>query len=490
MALRKKRVWFVIGVALALAYLLIPYGCAPGKPEMVKTVTIPDGTIDPELWGKAYPEEYETWKKTEQPEPAGKSKYKRGFDADHLTYDKLAEYPYMALLFNGWGFGVEYNEPKGHARMLRDQLDVDASRLKSGGVCLSCKTPYAPQMQKELGVDYYSKPYKEILAKIPEKNRELGVACIDCHDNKDMGLKLSRGFTLGAALKAINVDEKNLTRQEKRTAVCAQCHVTYAIPKDKEMHSVGLFFPWQGSKWGGITIENIIKVLRSDDSYKEWKQNVTGFKLAFIRHPEFELFSNNSVHWKAGASCADCHMPYTRVGVKKISDHRVMSPLKNDMKACMQCHTESAAWLKEQVTAIQDRTVGLQIRAGNATAALAKLFETAHKAQAEGKVIDKALYDKAKDYYEQAFYRSLFIGAENSVGFHNPTEAMRVLGDSVAFAAKGEGLMRQALCRAGVPVPVTIDLELSKYLENRGSKKIKWDKAVEFKDPSGVQDLF
>jgi len=490
MALRKKRTWFVIVAALALANFIIPYGCAPSKPEMVKTVTIPDGEVDPELWGKAYPEEYETWKKTEQPEPAGKSKYKRGFDADHMTYDKLAEYPYMALLFNGWGFGVEYNEPKGHARMLRDQLEVDASRLKAGGVCLSCKTPYAPQMQKELGVDYYSKSYKEILARIPEKNRELGVACIDCHDNKDMGLKLSRGFTLGAALNAIHVDSKSLTRQEKRTAVCAQCHVTYAIPKDKEMHSVGLFFPWQGSKWGGITIENIIKVLRSDDSYKEWKQNVTGFKLAFIRHPEFELFSNNSVHWKAGASCADCHMPYTRVGVRKISDHRVMSPLKNDMKACMQCHTESAAWLKEQVTAIQDRTVGLQIRSGYATAALAKLFETAHKAQAEGKVIDKALYDKAKDYYEQAFYRSLFIGAENSVGFHNPTEAMRVLGDSVAFAAKGEGLMRQALTQAGVQVPVKIDLELSKYLDNRGDKKIKWDKSVEFKDPSGVQDLF
>ncbi|MDR3641322.1 MAG: ammonia-forming cytochrome c nitrite reductase subunit c552 [Humidesulfovibrio sp.] len=490
MALRSKRTLFIAGVALALAYFFIPYGCAPRKPEMVKTVTIPDGEIDPDVWGKAYPEEYETWKKTSEPEPAGKSKYKRGFDADHLSYDKLAEYPYMALLFNGWGFGVEYNEPKGHARMLRDQLDVDSSRLKAGGVCLSCKTPYAPQLQKQLGMDYYQKPYKEILAKIPEKNRELGVACIDCHDNKDMTLKISRGFTLGAGLAALKVDPKNLTRQEMRTSVCAQCHVSYCIPKNKEMHSVGLFFPWAGSKWGGITIENIIKVLRSDPANGEWTQSVTGFKLAFLRHPEFELFSNNSVHWKAGAACADCHMPYTKEGVHKFSDHRVMSPLKNDMKACRQCHTETPAWLKEQVTAIQDRTVGLEIRAGNATAALAKLFETTHKAQAEGKVIDKALYDKAKDYYEQAFYRSLFIGAENSIGFHNPTEAMRVLGDSVAFAAKGEGLLRQALTKAGVDVPVKIDLELSKYLENRGSKALKWDKSQEFKDPSGVQDLF
>ncbi|PKN08195.1 MAG: ammonia-forming cytochrome c nitrite reductase subunit c552 [Deltaproteobacteria bacterium HGW-Deltaproteobacteria-8] len=490
MALRKKGTLFIVGVALALAYLVIPYGCAPSKPEMVKTVVIPDNEIDPEVWGKAYPEEYETWKKTNDPEPAGKSKYKRGFDADHLTYDKLAEYPYMALLFNGWGFGVEYNEPKGHSRMIRDQLDIDASRLKSGGVCLSCKTPYAPQLQKQMGADYYSKPYKEVLAMIPEKNRELGVACIDCHDNKDMGLKLSRGFTLGAALDAMKVDQKKLTRQEKRSLVCGQCHVTYNVPKDKDMKSVGLFFPWAGSKWGEITIENIIKVIRSDDANREWKQSVTGYKMAFLRHPEFELFSNKSVHWKAGAACADCHMPYTKQGVHKFSDHRVMSPLKNDMKACMQCHTETAAWLKEQVTTIQDRTASMQIRAGYATATVAKLIETAHKAQAEGKVIDKALYDKARDYYEEAFYRSLFIGAENSVGFHNPTEAQRVLGDSTAFATKAEGYLRQALMKAGVDVPIKVDLELAKYLDNRGTKKIMWDKSVEFKDPSGVQDQF
>ena len=476
--------------AAALAFLLGPAGCGPDKPEPVKTVTIPDNEIDPQVWGKAYPEEYESWKKTEQPEPAGKSKYKKGFDADSLNHDKLAEYPYLALLFNGWGFGVEYNEPKGHARMLRDQLEVDASRLKSGGVCLSCKTPYAPQMEKQYGADYYKLPFKEVLDKIPEKDKTLGVACVDCHDNKDMSLKISRGFTLGAALDSMGVDRAKLTRQEMRSVACAQCHVTYDIPKDKEMHSVGLFFPWQGSTWGNITIENIIAKIRSDDSYKEWKQNVTGFKLAFIRHPEFEFFSNNSVHWKAGAACADCHMPYERVGVHKVSDHRVMSPLKNDMRACMQCHAESADWLREQVIAIQDRTVSLLMRSGYATATAAKLFELVHKAQENGTVIDQALYDQAKEYYEEAFYRCLFIGAENSVGFHNPTEALRILGDSIAFATKSEALLRQALAKAGVEVPLKVDLELAKYLQDRGDKKLPWSQNMEFQDPMHTQEKF
>jgi nitrite reductase (cytochrome c-552) len=476
--------------AFVSAASLLMVGCQPSKIEPVKTVSIPDNEIDPVLWGKAFPTEYEMWKKTEEPTAIGKSAYKKGFDADKVTYDKLAEFPYMALLFNGWGFGVEYNEPRGHAYMLRDQLDVDPSRVKAGGVCLSCKTPYAPALQKTYGADYYAKPYKEILALIPEKHRTLGVACIDCHDNKDMSLKISRGFTLTVALKDMAVDPEKLTRQEKRSIVCAQCHVTYSIPKDKEMHSTGLFFPWQGSKWGNITVENVIKKIRSDDAYREWKQSVTGFKLGFIRHPEFELFSNNSVHWKAGAACADCHMPYTKVGVNKASDHRVMSPLKNDLKACVQCHTESVEWLKDQVTTIQDRTVSLMNRAGYATATVAKLFETAHKAQAEGKDIDKSLYDKAKDYYEEAFYRGVFIGAENSVGFHNPTEALRNLGDATAFAGKAEGLLRQALAKAGVNVPIKVDLELRKYLDNRGEKKLMGNPAFEIKDPSYLQEKF
>lgn len=487
-----KWLFMVTGIFVVLSVALL--GCSPPKSEPVKTVTIPDGEIDPTIWGKVYPVEYDLWKQTEEPAPAGRTKYRggarKGTGSDSITYDKLSQYPYMALLFAGWGFGIEYNLPRGHANMVRDQLEVDASRLKSGGVCLSCKTPYAPSLQKELGIDYYRLPFKEVLAKIPEKNRELGVACIDCHNNQDMSLKLSRGFTLVEALKTMNVDPARLTRQEMRSMVCAQCHVTYNIPKDKDMNSVGLFFPWEGSTLGNITIENIIKKIRSDDSYREWTQKVTGFKMGFIRHPEFELFSNNSVHWKAGAACADCHMPYVRVGALKVSDHRVMSPMKNNLRACGQCHAEGPDWLEDRVIAIQDRTVSLMLRAGYATATTAKLFEAVHKARDAGKPIDMDLYNKARDFYEEAFYRSIFIGAENSLGFHNAPEAMRILGDSIAFAVKAEGFLRQILAQTGEVVPVHVELELKKYLDERGQKKLMGDPRLEIEDPMGLQEVF
>lgn len=111
------------------------------------------------------------------------------------------------------------------------------------------------------------------------------------------------------------------------------------------------------------------------------------------------------------------------------------------------------------------------IRAGYATAITAKPFEKVHEAQAAGKSIDKVLYDKAKDFYEEAFYRFLFVGAENSVGFHNPAEAMRILGDSVVFATKAEALLKQAITKVGVDVPLEVNLELTKYLDEKGKKK-------------------
>ena len=106
------------------------------------------------------------------------------------------------------------------------------------------------------------------------------------------------------------------------------------------MKSVGVFFPWKGSKCGAITIENIIKQIRKTNPARRVDAERHGLQAGLHSPSRIRAFSNDSVHWKAGASCADCHMPYTKVGAHKVSDHRVMSPLKNDMKACKQCHAE------------------------------------------------------------------------------------------------------------------------------------------------------
>lgn len=450
--------------------------------EPIKIAKINSNEYDPQKWAQNYPYHYERWEKTKEPTPSSKSYYKKGWDTDRKIYDKLSEFPFLALLYKGWGFGIEYNEPRGHYYMLSDVLEIDSSRRKAGGVCLTCKSPYAQELYEKYGVDYLSKPFNVVHSWIPKQHKELGVACISCHDSENASLKILNRFTLERALKSMGFNLTEATHQDMRSLVCAQCHVTYVIKKDKDMKSIDVFFPWQKSKYGNITIEDIISVIKSDPSYLEWTQEVTGFKLGFIRHPEFELFTNNSIHFKAGLSCADCHMPYVRVGQYKISDHRIVSPLKNGLRACLQCHIQGEDWLRERIKFIQDRVVSLFIRSGYATAKVAKIFEIINK-ERNKKFIDKSLYDKAKEYYEQAFYRVVFIGAENSMGFHNPHEAMRVLSDAYAFALKSEITLRELSAKSFIFLPAEIDLELNKYLSNRGEKKLGFDKTIEVKDP-------
>jgi len=479
-----------LSVILASVLILSAFGisCGGDKPEMFKAGSIADNEFDPAVWGKLFPLQYESWSKTKDPRPAGKSMYKKGFDTDKIIYDKLSEFPFLSQLFNGWGFGVEYNEPRGHHYAIIDQLEIDPSRTGAGGVCLACKSPLHKSMTEQNGMKYLTARFNDALGMYPEKMRLIGPSCADCHKAADMSLRINKAH-LENGLKLIGKTEP--TRQEMRILVCAQCHITYYVPRTPEKKVNGdVVQPWTGGQWGNISIENIIKDLLTDTKRIEWKQKVTGFDMPFVRHPEFELFTKGSIHFNAGLACADCHMPYKRVGSYKISTHDVASPVKQDFAACAQCHTESADWLKKQVFIIQESTISLFSRAGYANATAARLFEIVNENRVKGVKIDQNLYAKAKESYMQGFIRLNFISAENSTGFHNPSEASRILGDSVSFANKSETLLRQLITQAGIKLPEKINLNLGKFLNGRGKHKLNFKPGEEFKDPFGTQDYF
>jgi len=481
-----KRYLKILASAMILSILF--FACGGDKPEMFKAGSIAENEFDPAVWGKIFPLQYESWSKTKDPKPAGRSMYKKGFDTDKIIYDKLNEFPFLGLLFNGWGFGVEYNEPRGHHYAIIDQLEIDPSRTKAGGVCLACKSPLHKSYTEKNGMNYLTAKFTDALNMYPENMRLIGPSCYDCHNPSDMSLRTNKAH-LENGLKLIG--KKEFTRQERRTLACAQCHITYYVPRTPDKKVSGdVALPWTGGTWGNISIENIVKDLLTDTKRIEWKQNVTGFDMPFVRHPEFEMFTRGSVHFNAGLACADCHMPYKRVGSYKISTHDVTSPVKQDFVACAQCHTESADWLKKQVFTIQERTMSLLTRAGYANATAAKLFQIVHENQAKGVQVDQNLYAKAKESYMQAFIRLNFVSAENSVGFHNSTEAARILGDSVAYAGKSETLLRQLITQARITLPEKINLDLSRYLNGRGKHKLNFKPDEEFKDPFGTQDYF
>src|SRR5262249_19758143 len=147
--------------------------------------------------------------------------------------------------------------------------------------------------------------------------------------------------------------------------------------------------------------------------------------------PEFEMW-NQGIHARSGVSCADCHMPYQREGAVKVSDHHVRSPLLNIARACQTCHRYPEEEIKARAEAIQKRNRALMDRAENA---LIELLDTVGEARKQGKG-GKAL-DEALRLHRKAQWRVDFVNAENSMGFHAPQEAARILGEAIDYARQG-----------------------------------------------------
>ena len=160
------------------------------------------------------------------------------------------------------------------------------------------------------------------------------------------------------------------------------------------------------------------------------------------QHPEFEMW-NQGIHARSGVACADCHMPNKREGTLKISDHHVRSPMLNINRACQTCHKWPESELKERVEAIQERTQNMRNLAMDALMELIGELKAANARSAPAEQVAAA-----QDFQRKAQFYLDFVEAENSSGFHAPGEAMRVLGESVNFARKGQLALRPPVTSA------------------------------------------
>ncbi|MCM2268830.1 MAG: ammonia-forming cytochrome c nitrite reductase subunit c552, partial [Thermoanaerobaculia bacterium] len=217
------------------------------------------------------------------------------------------------------------------------------------------------------------------------------------------------------------------TRQEMRAYVCGQCHVEYYFKGPEKR----LVYPW--SK--GLAIENI-QAYYDEIGFKDWTHKQTGAAALKAQHPEFEMWSRG-IHARSGVACADCHMPYQRVGAQKVSDHHVRSPLLNVNRACQTCHRWSEDELRDRVEEIQARTFTLRNQAMDALVALIADLE---RAVAAGR--PDAELEIARAMQRQAQFRLDFVEAENSTGFHAPGEAARILGESINLSRQGQIALR------------------------------------------------
>jgi len=461
-----------VGLAVATFLVLLLYQNivarkAEATRDVFRVVEVSDATIDPAIWGKNYPRQYDSYRRTVDTE--------RTSHGGSEAFQKLDEFPAWRRIFAGYGFALDYREERGHAYMLSDQRETErVTHLNQPGSCLHCHAstlnayreaglkagvPPGPEhweAQIQKGFEEICRmPYAEATQLV-----EHPVSCIDCHDAETMSLRVNRPAFLNGIRALADSDyrtphlpsierwrregrrgqyepNRDATRQEMRSLVCAQCHVEYYFKGEGKL----VTYPWDR----GLKVEQM-EAYYDEAGFKDWTHAETGAPVLKAQHPEFELWSQG-IHARSGVACADCHMPYVREGAIKVSNHHVRSPLLNVAQACQTCHRLPEQEIKARALAVQDRNAALLTRGETALVALIDAIARARTAGAtEGQLA------AARALQRKAQWRLDFIAAENSMGFHAPQEAARILAEAIDYARQGE--LSALTARAGPDLPV------------------------------------
>jgi nitrite reductase (cytochrome c-552) len=418
-------------------------------------VEVGENDTDPAKWGRNWPQQYDGYKRTALPT---RTRFGGHGGNEALPEEKIARDPWLKRMFLGYAFSIDYRDRRGHAHMLEDQEATQRLTKPQSGSCLHCHASIMPLYRKLGGGDAmagfeqtFKLSYQDVSKQLHQSGHAHPVSCVDCHEPATMGLRVTRpGFLRGIqafaasaapspALSSITLwrdgkrdrpydPNQDATRNELRSFVCGQCHVEYYCSS-----KMPLTFPWaKGLRADDIEVFWNETKFPDGETFYDYAHKETGAHVLKAQHPEFELWSQG-IHARSGVACADCHMPYAREGATKVSDHWVRSPLLNINRACQTCHRFAEDEIKSRVEAIQTRNYELLQRGGSA---LVDLIDTVVAAKAAG--VGTERLEPALALQRRAQWRLDFIAAENSMGFHAPQEAARVLGEAIDYARQGQ----------------------------------------------------
>ena len=439
--------FFPLVPALAALALFFASGCSDVATEL-KTPKYNTGLSATEsknsAFAKIFPQQHATWLRNDETKIMTKYKgsvpFRKNDDVNPLPKGFQFAQPFLKNLWLGFPFMYEYNEARGHTYALHDLFDIDrVNHFAEGGgfpaACYSCKTTVSHQWAQELGDAFWSMPINAFRTKDKVDERDQTIGCGTCHNPTNMELVIN-SVALDEALKRQGKDWRVMSRNEMRSLVCAQCHVEYYF-QEAEYSKGGQkvkgvnrkpMFPWDlgtdpaqvyeyYNEHGAVTMPGF------EGKYADWMHPVSRTPMIKVQHPEYEVWSSGP-HGAAGVSCADCHMPYTRVDGKKISSHHVTSPLKTPEMidlACRKCHSDkSAEYLRSRVEYTQDKTFENLLKAQ----AMSVRAHEAVRQALEWTGPKHADYDqliiRAKEMVRKGQFFWDWVSAENSVGFHNP----------------------------------------------------------------------
>ncbi|MGB3225695.1 MAG: ammonia-forming cytochrome c nitrite reductase [Desulforhopalus sp.] len=296
-----------------------------------------------EEWARYFPRQYDSWRKTKNSE---------------TIEDMIEKKPQLAVLWAGYGFAKDYNAPRGHFYALQDNINTLRTGAPVGPdtgpmptACWTCKSPDVPRLIEEQGENEF---FTGAWARLGDQVVNT-IGCADCHDSKTANLKITRPHLL-KGLEASGTKVEDITHQEMRTLVCAQCHVEYYFKDTDYTDSEGnakkakvVTLPWAE----GLSAENM-ETYYDGYGFSDWTHKISKTPMLKAQHPGYELYATG-IHARRGVSCADCHMPYKQEGAIKYSDHHIANPLDNIANTCLTCHRESEAEFKMVVKQKFDR---------------------------------------------------------------------------------------------------------------------------------------
>ena len=271
------------------------------------------------------------------------------------------------------------------------------------------------------------------------------IGCADCHEAKTMNLRISRPALL-EAFESMGKDISQVSHQEMRTLVCAQCHVEYYFSKKKVDGVDYLVYPWNE----GTTLEDM-EDYYDNISFSDWTHALSRAPMLKAQHPDYEVFLTG-VHASRGVSCADCHMPFISEGGQKFTDHHIQSPVNNVTSSCQVCHREDAEKLIDDVYSRQDKIIENRIILETLLVRSHIEAKTAWDRGATEKQMTGILTD-----IRHAQWRWDFVAAGHGNSIHSPVETSRIISGGIAIAQEARLKLSRLLASLGyneeIPYP-------------------------------------
>jgi len=415
--MKKSSIVFTLCVLATVPMVLLTLSIRENKAEQQVMNAVPvikDGETRASEWGKHYPRQYDTYMQTRK--------------SDEIA-DVLKQDPALVVMWAGYPFSKDYNKPRGHYYALEDNINtlrtgapVDSKTGPLPTACWTCKSPDVPRLIKRDGeMEFFTGKWAKYGDEVVNP-----IGCGDCHDNKTMKLTLTRDYLKRGLDAEGRLKTADITHQDMRSLVCAQCHSEYYFKKteweDKGEKKTAMVvtFPWAK----GLSAENMEEYY---DSYgfTDWTHQLSKTPMLKAQHPDYETFVTG-VHSRNGLACADCHMPYVREGGVKYSSHKVGSPLDNIANTCLNCHKGTEKEFRETVEKKLARKNEL---AKLATDVLAKAHLEAAKAWSAG-ATEEEMKPALQDI-RHGQWRWDYAVAGHGAFFHAPEETLRVLAGAI-----------------------------------------------------------